>query len=431
LTCRYLGIYLGIRLQDTSDQLSKTCYDPKIDDEILKIIDRDKETRFNKLVVEIGEQLTSHLKQEKKNLKKTESIGIRRTIRRHLEFLSDNKNNILLWTRPTTPGKAGSIKYTPQAEIKRKHGFLTINYSGKRGICKEWKEKKENESKEKRRLKMILFLLLAMSYGYRIYEIPSKPQEGMILVRDPNGKQFGTSIRSSEEGFSPKDLDEKNYFSAFQDLLLWNRFTKEETKQIIDYFEEDDNIHIQRIIGKNNENEERFALKDEVLKELLIWCSNILKNIVVIIEEYWFISSKKPNSREIQWYSFVVGNERAIKFFQKIDQNRANKKTIEELYRDYKLRSNYVVNPKYVENKIKEMKKKSNQILTRKVMQEELFNRAFENKHSSLKDSIKSIQNNEKIQKLIKEEKYQWILKDLKYLINPDFLSKYYDTKLV
>ena len=431
MACKYLGIYLGIRLQDTSDQLSKTCYDPKIDEEILKIIDRDKETRFNKLVVEIGKLLTKQLKQKEKNIKKTESIGIRRTIRRHLEFLSDNKNKILLWTRPTTPGKAGSIKYTPQAEMKRKYGFLTIDYSDKRGICKEWKDKKENESKEKRRLKMILFLLLTMSYGYRSYEIPSKPQKGMILVQDPNGKQFGISIRSSEEGFSPKDLDKKDYFSAFQDLLLWNRFTKEETKQIIDDFEEDENIQIQRIIGKNNDNEERFTLKDEVLKELLIWCGNILKNIVIIIEEYWFISSKKPNSREIQWYSFVVGYERALKFFQKIDQNRANKKTIEELYRDYKLCSNYVVDPKYVENKIKEMKKKSNQILTRKVMQEELFNKVFKDKYSSLNYSINSIQNNAKIPNFIKEEKYLWILKDLKYLINPDFLSKHYDIKFV
>ena len=74
--------------------------------------------------------------------------------------------------------------------------------------------------------------------------------------------------------------------------MLWNTYYKEETKQIIDDFEEDENIQIQRIIGKNNENEERFTLKDEVLKELLIWCGNILKNIVIIIEEYWFISAK-------------------------------------------------------------------------------------------------------------------------------------------
>ena len=51
--------------------------------------------------------------------------------------------------KTTTPGKAGSIKHTPQAEMKRKYGFLTIDYSDKRGIWKEWKDKKENESKKK------------------------------------------------------------------------------------------------------------------------------------------------------------------------------------------------------------------------------------------------------------------------------------------
>lgn len=253
----------------------------------------------------------------------------------------------------------------------------------------------------------------------------------MILLQDHEGKQFGISIRSSEEGFSPDDLDKKDYFSAFQDLLLWNRFTKEETKQIIDYFEEDENILIQRIIAENNQNEERYDLKDKLLKELLIWCGNVLKNIVVIIKEYWFISSKKPSSKEAQWFSFLVGNERATEFFQKIDENRARKKTYEELYREYKLSSNYVLDPEVVENEIKEMKKKSNQIPLKKVMQEELFTKAFKNKDSSLNYSIRSIDNDKNIQKLIKERKYIWILKDLKYLINPDFLTKHYNIKLL
>jgi hypothetical protein len=375
--------------------LNTNCYDLDIDKKILEIVKKEN-VHFNLL-------------QDFLNVPD-------KTISKHLRFLTDKK--IIEWTR-NSPGKKGSIKFTPTAKIQEKYyGFPTRIYIGKRGICEKWKEKIDKESNYERRLKMILFLLLAMSYGYRSYEIPSTPQKGMILLQDQDGKQFGISIRSPEEGFSPDDLDKKDYFSAFQDLLLWNRFTKEETKQIIDYFEEDENILIQRIPAENNQNEERYDLKDKVLKELLIWCGNVLKNIVVIIKEYWIILSKKPSSKEAQWFSFLVGNKRATEFFQKIDENRARKKTCEELYREYKLSSNYVLDPEDVENEIKEMKKKSNQIPLKKVMQEELFNKAFKNKHNSLNYSIKSIHNNEKIQKLIKEGKYLWILKDLKYLIN-------------
>ena len=173
--------------------MSKTCYDPKTDDEILKIIDRDKETRFNMLVVEIGELLTIHLKQKKKKLKKIERMGIRRTIRRHLTFLSEDNNKILLWTRPAIPGKAGSIKYTPQAEIKRKYGFLTIDYSSKRGICKEWKESMKGKKIKERKKKTILFLLIAFAYGYTGYKPPSEPQLGDIVIKDDKGKLIDVS----------------------------------------------------------------------------------------------------------------------------------------------------------------------------------------------------------------------------------------------
>ena len=70
--------------------MSKTCYDPKIDDKILKIIDRDKETRFNMLVGEIGNLLTIQLRKKEKNLKKIESMGIRRN---HLGDLWKSKSH--------------------------------------------------------------------------------------------------------------------------------------------------------------------------------------------------------------------------------------------------------------------------------------------------------------------------------------------------
>jgi hypothetical protein len=278
---------------------------------------------------------------------------------------------------------------------------------------------------------MILFLLFEISYGYRGYKIPSKPQVGMIMIPNKEGKQIGISI-FSEEGFSPNDLNRKKAFSPFQDLLVWNRFSKTEIKQIIDHFEKERDINFENLISTNNNT--RYKLKDEMLNELLIWCGNILKIIIRNMCEYWYILSKKPKKEECDWFYAIVGKDEGTRFFQKIDYNRKNNKTIEELYREYKLNH---VDDLLVAGRdltvrdtiIKEMKVKSKKIFTEKKMKEELFTKAFSD--ISLIDSCNAIQKNEKIQKMIKGKKYGWILEELKYLINPYFLSKYYNIKLV
>lgn len=70
--------------------MTKTCYDPGLDDKIIEIIENNGgETRFNTLcdLLEKGPKIIS----------------------RHLEFLSDDKDDkqkILEWTK-NTPGKKG------------------------------------------------------------------------------------------------------------------------------------------------------------------------------------------------------------------------------------------------------------------------------------------------------------------------------------
>ena len=70
------------------------------------------------------------------------------------------------------------------------------------------------------------------------------------------------------------------------------------------------------VIGTDGK-EVRYELEDDILKYLLIWCCNILKNFVSMMKQYWFILGKKPNSNEDKWFNFVVGQNVAIDLIHK------------------------------------------------------------------------------------------------------------------
>jgi len=424
--------------------LGKTCYDPKIDDEILKIIDRDKETRFNMLVVEIGKLLTIHLKQKKKKLKKIERMGIRRTIRRHLTFLSEDNNKILLWTRPAIPGKAGSIKYTPQAEIKRKYGFLTIDYSGKRGICKEWKESMKGKKIKERKKKTILFLLIAFAYGYTGYKPTSEPQPGDIVIKDDKGKLIDVSPYF-KNGFSIEDLDREDFqLSAIHSILQLNKFTKSEIEEMLEELKKHKGVILRPVIGSDGK-EERYDIEDDVLKELLLWCCNILMNFASMMNQYWFILGKKPKPEESQWFSFIVGEDTTTNLFLKIDKNRIEKKTIRELYIEYHFKDT-VLDKEIIDRDLKDKEAYFRDtykldIFTKKGMEEYIFKQS--NQSIILHDHCNLIAGNfeesdkkynkydkEKYQKLINTKKYQWIFEELLDIINPPFSRSKYQVKL-
>jgi hypothetical protein len=432
--------------------LSKTCYDPKIDYEILKIIDRDKETRFNILVVEIGNLLTIQLRKKEKNLNKIESMGIRRTIRRHLEFLSGNKNKILLWTRPTTPGKVGSIKYTTLAEIKRRYGFLTIDYSGKRGICRDWKKNenvKEIEER-KRKKKTILFLIIAIAYGYTGYKITSEPIPGSILIKDEKGKLVDVSVYS-EKGFSIEDFDREDFqLSAIHNILRINRFTRSEIGEMLEDLKKNKDIILRSTIGTNGK-EERYYIEDDGLKELFIWCYNILKNFVNMMKQYWYILGKKPKPEETEWFSFIVGENVAVDVFTKIEDNKASKKkkTIRELFAEYHFKA-LDLDKKMVdiERVLEETEafyrdKYHIDIFTKKGMEEYIFKHSREsitlhNHCKLIAGEFKESDNDKKYhkydrmkyQKLVNTKKYQWVFEELADLVNPPFSRSKYKVKL-
>ena len=66
------------------------------------------------------------------------------------------------------------------------------------------------------------------------------------------------------------------------------------------------NVNKSYVITKSLFNNFYYQIYD-VLKELLIWCFNILRKFVSMMIQYWFILDKKPKREEVNWFNFVVG----------------------------------------------------------------------------------------------------------------------------
>jgi hypothetical protein len=401
----------------------QNCYDPYLDEKIFEIIENNNknETQFNKLV---------------KLLDKTP-----RTISKHLEFLT-NKQKILQWQK-NAPGKKGSIKFMNKAMIKKRYGLLTVDYKDKRGICKEWKRKNEIEKTKNMKNKTILFLLIAFAYGYTGYKLTSEPLPGGTAIRDNKGR-FIDVFLYSEKGFSIEDLDKEDFqFSAIHSILrLNNRFTKSEIREMFEELKKHKDIILKPAIGSDGK-EVRYDIEDDVLKELLIWCFNILRNFVSMMIQYWFILGIKPKREEAQWFNFVVGEKAAIDLFTKIDKNRVEKKTIRELYIEYRFKDT-ILDKKMIDRDLEDREayyreKYHLDIFTQKGMEEYIFTQSNEsiilNNHCNLiagnfEDPKKYNKYDEKYQKLINTKKYQWIMEELLNIINPPFSRRRYQVKL-
>ena len=379
----------------------KNCYDIDLDEKILDAIKNSQEGKatFNKLV-------------------ETLETTTPRTLIKHLHFLV--KQEIIIWERNRGAGRKGNMELTDKTKIQRKYHILEFDYSDKKGLCKEKKIEIEKNEKKKRRRKLFLFLLLAVASGYTGYKITSKPQIGDIMIRDSIGRSIAVST-SSKKGFSPDDLIRKDFqLSPIHNYFNYNRFTKQDIEEIIEEIENNQDIQLGKIMER--ESDIRYDLKDNDLKDFILSCYDILSNFLYLIEQYWFILSKKPKPEETKWYYFIVGDTHAIKFFQKIEENRAKKKTVKDLYIESNFRNH---NTELKDITIIEIEKINPKIFSRKGMEKNiLFN---SNSILLLKEQCKYINSNKKFLKLIQEKKYEFITDELVNLVNPPFSKKIYN----
>jgi hypothetical protein len=383
---------------------SNTCYDPLIDDEIFKILDQNNETTFTETF---------------EKLKKEEWINSRTTLSRHLEFLENKK--IITWIRDPRVRK-GSIKYTTTAEKQRRYGLLRVDYSNKRGICKEWKKQNQINIIKERENKKILFLLLSAAYGSLDFKTSVIPKPGDVVIKDSKGISKTVSI-AKEEGFSPFDLDKKEYqFSIIRDNFNFDYFSKNEIEQIIKDISKD--ISLRRILGKDGKSI-RYDIEDDVLKKLLIWCTNILKDYVLLMQRFWFITNTLP-IKERDWFRLIVGPNKAAELFTEIENNKLNRRTIKDLYKEIF----YSDIDKNLVNKIIKEKEESNpQYFTKKEMMKRMFNSSFDF-ISYIKMDCQTIETDKNIQKLIEDKKYDWLIEKLPEIINPKFSRNHFQVKL-
>lgn len=386
--------------------MNSTCYDPLLDDKIFEILDQNNKTTFT----EIFEKLNQD------NL-----INSRTTLSHHLEFL-DNKK-IIIWTRNPRVRK-GSIKYTSTAEKQRRYNLLRVDYNDKRrGICKEWKEQNQVNIDNERENKKILYLLLSAAYGSLDFKTSVIPKPGDVVIK--NSKRISKTVSiSKEEGFSPFDLyKNESQFSIMRDYFKFDHFSKNEIEQIIKDISKD--VSLRRILGKDGKSI-RYDIEDDVLKKLLIWCTNILKDYVLLMQRFWFITNTLP-IKERDWFRLIVGPNQAAELFTEIEENKRNKRSIKDLY----IEIFYDGIDKNLVNKIiKEKEESDPNYFTKNELKKRIFFNSSSEFISYIKIDCQTIETDKKIQKLIADKKYEWIIEKLPEIINPGFSRSLFQVKL-
>lgn len=350
-------------------------------------------------------------------LQENKVIKNRTAISEHLKYLTDKK--ILQWEKQwekNSIGKPSSITFTTDAQIQRKYGIFKVDYD-KRGICKEWREQMNENEEEKRERMLVLYLLLAMAYGF----------DKKNLRNQLNSEYY------VEKGISPYDLQQESVF-----LTLFNMDIKKFDDSKHKMFEKlldtnDKDIPIKKILG--NDGIIRYDIEDNGLKKLLVWSGQVLFYYVGLMIRCWYITSKEPKKKEREqrfWYRKLVGKEAATELFSLIEQNKHEGKSIKELYVQ-------VYFPYHPKEKAYEIINCCEEYYKDYYTKEEIEKRIFSSEPGKCPDIsgfgpdlrliheyCRDIQNDEEIQKTIKSKKYDWLIKILEEVVNPQFSRKHF-----
>lgn len=403
---------------------SKSCYDPDTDENLIKAIETSEEGKysFNELKKELATSartLTKHLNiLEARNIIERDKIEIP-------------------WSR-----KKRYIRLTQNTKIKRKYyGSFRLDYRNVKALCKDKKDMIEKDRQKYRRMKLVLFLLFALASGYIGYK--NSLSKGGVIIKgldqeDGNAtKSIATTNRTvtaldPEPGFSPNDLERRDYqLSIIQTSMRSNRFEKDETDEIMNEISKYKEIELERFLYNGKI---RYEIVDKTLKEFLIYCCNIITTLVQVMRAYFFLFNKQGEPDERQWFYDILGDETANAFFQQIEENKAEKKTIRDLYIEFyqydRQFPNDKDNRKFVNQVIQSCLKLDKDFFTKKKLENRLLSRS---NHNSLvaqliTDSEDINQRQEKFEQL--KEKYPFIFDEIKDIENPPFSQKWFKIKL-
>jgi hypothetical protein len=400
---------------------SKSCYDPDTDENIIKTIENSEEGKcsFNEVKKELGttaRTLTKHLNiLEARNIIERDKIEIP-------------------WSR-----KKRYIRLTQNTKIKRKYyGSFKLDYRNVKGLCKDKKYQIDKDRQKYRRMKLVLFLLFALASGYTGYKNLSK--EGGVVIKGGDYQEGNTtnynatattrtvSAIDPEPGFSPNDLERSDYqLSIIQTGMRLNRFEKDETDEIMSEIAKYKEVKLERFL---HNGKIRYKIVDEALKEFLIYCCNIITTLIQVMRAYFFLFNKQGEPDERQWFYDIVGDETANAFFRQIEDNKAEKKIIRDLYIEFyqydKRFPNDKDNRKFVNRVIQCCLKLDEDFFTKKKLENRLLSKF---NHNSLvaqliMDSVDINQKQEELEQL--KDKYPFIFDELKNIVNPPFSHKWF-----
>lgn len=407
--------------------IKPSCYDPDLDDDIIKTIENNKEGKcsFNEL----------------KNILKISS----RTLTKHLTILEDETRNIIERDKnktkiPWSTGTKRYIRLTQNTKTKRKYyGPFRLDYRNVKGLCKDKKMELEKDTQKYRRTKLVLYLLFSLASGYLGYKSSSK--KGVVINggndREGNSTTKTVAATKPEIGFSPNDLERRDYqLSIIQTSMRLNRFEKEEAEDLLNEIVEYKEIDIKPF---HYNGQIRYKIEDETLQDFFIYCRNIITTLIHVMRAYFFFHfNKQEEPEERQWFYNIVGDETANTFFQKIEENQAENKTIQNLYIEF-----YQHDKKSLDSIIQNCKKLDKDFFTKKKLENRLLGKSNPNSlvYQLIMDSEDINQRQEKYEHPTEGNRYPFIqLKDkypflfdgdeLKNLVNPPFSRKWFKIDL-
>ena len=376
--------------------MSDTCYDPAIDEQIFKILDKVNETTFTELF---------------KILSENKKVSSKTTLSKHLKFLTNTNynQNILIWKRDLLEGqnkiREGSIKLHPLTKEKRRLNLFTIDYSDKKGICKEWKDlhkiKKFTDLNETEKKKIACQLLLSYIGQGSYLTIPTdSPKAGDHVLYNNITKKPEYFTGKRLRGFRISELiDRKRKISSIEDINEYyqnlgpemknciytdryiqlahpkNRFlhlqlSREEIEECIKLLE-DKKHPIIRKSGLFNgeilydiENGDKKVSGIDNNEEItnttfIISCDYIFDLVFNRMRLIWmFKGRRKPDDKYVDWFKYIYGNEMTIDFFlHKKEQRQEYENRIKEHFQGYLNKPSLTVveREKFIKQKINEI----------------------------------------------------------------------------
>jgi DNA-binding HxlR family transcriptional regulator len=392
----------------------------EIDNEIYRLLSPNTKLHFNEI-----------LRQLKENNYKTNP----ETLSVHLNKMINQK---ILEREPyIKPGK----KVYYWLSNKTKFEFDWNIFTGIKDVKLKKLTKEEREKERKK--KLILFLLITASHGYTGYRRSLEFKAGNLLVLDSKGKPAGVTTYN-EPGFSAKDLDVDDEFahlSLGSNFLVLNRFNRDKIEDIIAELSKKDTYLKLREISSSDGKETRFDIPDETLKSFLNSCTTIIKYMLNMLRQKWFILLIKPQREEFEWFEFMIGEENAKVFFSNIEENKRQRRTIRERYIKFDP-FNKIFGKEIVDKTIESIKNLQYQIEKglegeKLIKHLEAVNQGkFKLPDSYLEKSIKNnIRSMEQIMKIDFKDinnkseytelkiKYPWIISQIRDIIVPDTIK--------